>query len=113
MSTPISRAELRTAIDRAAVTVIDALPPSNYEQQHLPGAINLVEADVTDEAAQLLPDKGAAIVTYCSNTACGNSRAVANRLESLGYTNVRTYHEGIQDWTEAGLPIETGIPSVT
>jgi rhodanese-related sulfurtransferase len=34
--------------------------------------------------------------------------AVAARLTALGYTNVRKYREGIQDWIEAGLPTETG-----
>jgi rhodanese-related sulfurtransferase len=27
-------------------------------------------------------------------------------LERLGYTDVRKYAEGIQDWTEAGLAVE-------
>ncbi len=58
---------------------------------------------------QLLPDKDAAIVAYCSNPACTNSAQVAARLERLGYTNVRKYADGIQDWTEAGLPIQTGV----
>ena len=62
--------------------------------------MNLVEDEVDARAADLLPDKDAQIVTYCSNTACGNSQAVANRLARLGYTNVRKYAEGIQDWIE-------------
>jgi rhodanese-related sulfurtransferase len=49
---------------------------------------------VTAGAAALLPDKHAAIVTYCSNTACHNSEAVANLLAKQGYTNVRKYREG-------------------
>ena len=68
----------------------------------MPGAFNLVEDDVDARAAALLPNKEAAIVTYCSNAACGNSQAVANRLKRLGYTNVRKYRDGIQDWVEAG-----------
>ncbi|WP_067456583.1 rhodanese-like domain-containing protein [Actinomadura macra] len=108
MTTTIDRAGLHSAITDGTVTVVDALPESYYTQQHLPGALNLVEDEVADRAATLLPDKDAAIVTYCSNTACNNSKAVALRLEKLGYTNVRTYREGIQDWTEAGLPTETG-----
>jgi rhodanese-related sulfurtransferase len=67
-----------------------------------------VAEDVAERAAELLPDKGAAIVVYCSNPACGNSQAVANKLADLGYTNVRKYREGIQDWVEAGLPTESG-----
>ena len=50
-------------------------------------------------------------MTYCSNTACPNSGQVAAKLESLGYRNVRKYAEGIQDWVEAGLPTESGIPA--
>jgi len=47
-------------------------------------------------------------VTYCSNTACRNSEAAANQLAAMGYTNVRKYAEGKDDWTRAGLPLETG-----
>ena len=106
MTALITRDELKTAIDHDEVTVVDALPESYYSQQHLPGALNLVEADVSVRAAALLPDKDAAIVTYCSNTSCQNSQAVAAILTNLGYTNVRKYRDGIQDWVEAGLPVE-------
>jgi rhodanese-related sulfurtransferase len=110
MTALISRTELQAAIDTASVTVVDALPASYYAQQHLPGALNLVEADVEALAPTLLPDRDAAIVTYCSNAGCPNSQNVANRLERLGYTNVRKYRDGIQDWAEAGLPVESGAP---
>jgi rhodanese-related sulfurtransferase len=106
MTTLIDRAELKELIDNRAVAVIDALPDTYYQQQHLPTAINLVESDVNEQAAELLPDKEALIVTYCSNAACPNSQAVANRLSALGYSNVRKYREGIQDWVTAGLPTE-------
>ncbi|WP_242891587.1 rhodanese-like domain-containing protein [Actinomadura litoris] len=107
MSAVIDRAGLRTAIEDGTVTVVDALPASYYAKQHLPGALNLVEDEVAERAGSLLPDKGAAIVTYCSNLACNNSKAVAARLEKLGYADVRVYREGIEDWTEAGLPTES------
>lgn len=112
MTTLITRDELRAALESGAVTVVDALGESYYAQMHLPGALNLVEEDVADRAAELLPDKDAAIVVYCSNPACGNSEAVANRLTALGYRHVRKYREGIQDWVAAGLPVESGVPAV-
>ena len=108
MTALITRDELKDGIQAGSVTVVDALGGAYYEQQHLPGAIPLVEADVATQAAALLPDKHAAIVTYCSNTACANSEHVANLLTRAGYTNVRKYREGIQDWVEAGLPVATG-----
>ncbi len=107
MTTIIDRAELQTLLGAGTVTLVDALPQSYYDQQHLPGAINLLDSDVDNRAATLLPDRNATIVTYCSNPACGNSKAVARRLEKLGYADVRTYPGGIQDWTEAGLSTQT------
>ena len=107
----ITRDELKAGLDAGTITAVDALPESYYAQQHIPGALNLVSDDVPTRAAGLLPDRDASIVTYCSNTACGNSGQVASTLTKLGYTNVRKYAAGIQDWVEAGLPTETGIPA--
>ncbi len=108
MTATISREQLQAAIAEGSVVVVDALGPDYYARQHLPGAINLVAADVDAQAPRLLPDKDAVIVTYCANAACPNSQQVARRLEALGYTNVRKYTEGIQGWVEAGLPVESG-----
>jgi rhodanese-related sulfurtransferase len=111
MTELISRDELRAAIEAHAVIVVDALGGDYWARQHLPGAIPLVADDVTTNAAALLPEKSAAIVTYCSNPACPNSQAVASRLQQLGYANVRKYRDGIEDWTAAGLPVESAQPA--
>ncbi|SCL71973.1 rhodanese-like domain-containing protein [Micromonospora chersina] len=108
MTARISREELRTAIEAGTVTVVDALGGEYYARQHLPGAVPLVEAEVADRAGELLPDRNAPVVTYCSNPACPNSGRVADRLTALGYTNARKYAEGIEDWVGAGLPTESG-----
>ncbi|MFI6507475.1 rhodanese-like domain-containing protein [Streptosporangium sp. NPDC050855] len=107
MTALITRDELKAAIDEGRVTVVDALGGQYYARQHLPGAVPLVRADVDRLAPSLLPDLDAAIVTYCSNPACPNSGQVADRLTALGYTDVRKYREGIEDWAEAGLPLES------
>jgi rhodanese-related sulfurtransferase len=108
MTTLITREQLRTEMEAGRVTVVDALGGDYYTKQHLPGAVPLVEDEVTDRAATLLPDRTAPIVTYCSNPSCPNSGRVADRLTALGYTNVRKYREGIEDWGAAGLPTESG-----
>jgi rhodanese-related sulfurtransferase len=107
----ISRADLAAAIEAHEVTVVDALGGEYWARQHLPGAIPLVVADVPAQAADLLPNRDAAIVTYCSNPACPNSGQVAAALAGLGYTNVRKYREGIEDWVAAGLPVESAAPA--
>jgi rhodanese-related sulfurtransferase len=78
-----------------------------YRKAHLPGAINIPHDRVDELAPRLLPDKTAAIVVYCANAPCKNSGIAAARLVELGYRDVRDYHEGKQDWIEAGLPVET------
>lgn len=107
MTTLITREELRQEIAARTVTVVETLGPMYYADAHLPGAINIPHTEVAQLAPRLLTDKDAAIVTYCSNTACQNSEIAANELRALGYTHVRKYAEGKQDWTQAGLPVET------
>lgn len=107
MTALISRDELKAAIDAGTATVVDALGGDYYAKQHLPGAVALAPPDVDAMASSVLPDRQAAIVTYCSNPACPNSGQVADRLTALGYGNVRKYREGIEDWTGAGLLTES------
>ena len=106
MTDAITRAELRELIDAGAVTVVETLPPSYYEDGHLPGAINIPHTEVRALAPTLLPDKDAAIVVYCANLPCPNSDLAVRVLRKLGYTNARRYAEGKDDWREAGLALE-------
>jgi len=109
MTALISRDALQAAIGAGTVTVVDALGGDYYAKQHLPGAVALAPGDVDALASAVLPDKNAAIVTYCTGPSCPNSGQVATRLTTLGYTNVRKYAEGIQDWIDAGLRTESGV----
>jgi quercetin dioxygenase-like cupin family protein/rhodanese-related sulfurtransferase len=104
MTTYITREELRSALD--SVTVVDALPPAPFGQRHLPGALNVVEEDPDERVAEALPQKSATIVTYSTDASCTRGPALAARLEALGYSDVRTYREGIEDWVGAGLPVD-------
>jgi rhodanese-related sulfurtransferase len=108
MPVSITRDELRAAIDSGSVVVVDALPAAPYRQRHIPGALNLVEDDAEAQAGDLLPDKGATIVTYSTDANCGRGEGVAVRLEQLGYGDVRVYSDGIEDWVAAGLAVERG-----
>jgi rhodanese-related sulfurtransferase len=105
----ISRNELKTLLDsNQTVTIVEALPEEYYRQAHLPGAMLLPHDQVDELAPALLPDKDATIVVYCANLPCQNSGIAAERLVELGYTNVREYAEGKQDWIDAGYPVECG-----
>jgi rhodanese-related sulfurtransferase len=110
-SSTITRSELQDAIAADAVVVVETLGPMYYESGHLPGAINIPHTQVAELAPELLPDRDAAIVTYCSNPQCQNSSAVQAQLRSLGYSDVRKYTEGKDDWSAAGLPLTAGAPA--
>ncbi len=62
----ISREELLRRLHDPKLTIVDALPASAYEAGHIPGAINLPAALVTDWARELLPDPAAEIAVYCA-----------------------------------------------
>jgi len=109
----ITRDELKAKLDGGEeVVVVETLGPNYYEDSHLPGAINIPHTEVDELAPEMLPDKSAQIVVYCSNRACKNSPQAAKRLDALGYENVYDYEEGKQNWIEAGLPTESGASKV-
>ena len=110
----ISRDELKGRLDRGEeVVLVETLGPGYYEDAHLPGAINIPHTEVDTLAPEMLPDKSAEVVVYCSNRACQNSPQAARRLDALGYENVYDYEEGKQDWIEARLSTESGAAKVT
>ena len=113
MVSKITLEGLRAELDSGArVTLVEALSEPYYRKQHLPGAVNIPHDRVDELAATRLPDKDASIVVYCANGPCQNSGIAAQRLMELGYRDVRDYHEGKQEWIEAGLPTESGRTAV-
>lgn len=64
----ISREELKSKMDRGeAFTLVETLQEVAYRHEHLPGAVNLPPDRVRERAANLLPDKSAEIIVYCSS----------------------------------------------
>ena len=61
----ISLDELIRAQREHRITLVDVLSPESFRAMHIPGAINLPVADIGRRAGELLPDRGAPIVTYC------------------------------------------------
>jgi rhodanese-related sulfurtransferase len=105
----ISRDELRAKVESGEdFVLVDALAPMSYARSHLPGAINLPLAWVDERAPRRVPDLDTEIVVYCIDVKCTSSVFVGERLRSLGYTNVRHYADGKDDWMAAGLPLEGG-----
>jgi rhodanese-related sulfurtransferase len=64
----VSREELKAKMDSGKVfTLVETLQEVAYKHEHLPGAINLPPDRVRELAPNLLPDKSAEIIVYCSS----------------------------------------------
>ena len=105
---------LRKIEDGEAFVLVDALAPMVYAHSHLPGAINLPPTAIDSYmVARRIPDRSTEIVVYCSSPNCEDSLATGVQLQELGYTNVRHYPGGKNEWRDAGLPLErAGKPFV-
>jgi rhodanese-related sulfurtransferase len=105
----IGRQELKDKIDRReSFVLLETLSPEHFQHVHLPGARNLPPDRVEQLSGVLIPSKQMEVVTYCAGPTCKASANAARELAALGYTNVRHYPGGKQDWTAAHLPVERG-----
>ena len=105
MTNEISREELLERIESDSPPVLlEALGAAYFADAHLPGASNMPPDQVDVLAPALIPGLDAPVVVYCSGT-CHNSEIAAARLVELGYTDVRVYLGGKEDWVEHGLPV--------
>ena len=86
--------------------LVDTLPTRTFAEGHLPGAINLVSDNVLDEAPAALPDKDATIVVYCASDRCKRAGRAAERLVSVGYTDIHHFVGGKEAWVDRGGELE-------
>ena len=106
----VGREEFRSAIASKDDLVIDARPSSSYRHGHVPGAINLSRDAFAQDYLRLRESlekaKDNPIVVYCTGGDCHDSKMVAQALTSLGFSQVRVFIGGWDEWTKAGLPSE-------
>lgn len=97
----VSIKELKSAIEKKNVTLIDVNGTESWEKGHIPGAIDFESNE--EKLAQLLPkDKNALIVAYCGGPKCMAYKQAAKVAEKLGYKNVKHLSAGISGWKESG-----------
>jgi len=113
MVTSIERDELKQKLDHPRKSIlVEALPPDQFRERHLPGAINIPTEQIRNRALELMPNKDTEIIVYCAGPACHASRQAADELTTMGYVNVRHYVGGKEDWMQAGLPVVSGETSL-
>ena len=75
--------------------ILDVRTAAEFDEKHIPGAINIPNEAIGTDAIPELPDKNQLILVYCRS---GNrSKQASEKLMKLGYTNVVEFG-GIIDW---------------
>lgn len=94
---------LKRKIDREdEFKLVMALGELAFQSKRIPGSIQIN----TEEKAFEQLDKEDVIVVYCTHSDCVASPWAYKLLRNAGYSNVRRYAGGIQEWEEAGYPLE-------
>ena len=93
----ISMAEAIEIIDsEEGYVILDVRTAEEFQEKHIPGAINVPNEEIGTDSIEELPDKEQLILVYCRS---GNrSKQASEKLVDLGYTNIVEFG-GINDWT--------------
>ena len=89
------------ALDEALI--IDLREPSEYEEGHVEGAINIPLRTLADNLDKIPTDRP--VVVYCASGHRAGMGTSALRI--LGYDNVRSFAPGIKGWKAAEEPLST------
>jgi ArsR family transcriptional regulator len=100
---PVTRTELGKRIKNGVVTVLDVRPASEFQQGHLPGALNVP----VSKLARWLRGVGkkTEIVAYCRGPYCVLSFEAVALIRARGF-KARRLEDGFPEWKAAGLPVE-------
>ena len=75
--------------------ILDVRTTQEYNEKHIPGAINIANESIGTEDIPELPDQDQLILVYCRS---GNrSKQASEKLVNLGYTNIVEIG-GINSW---------------
>lgn len=96
-------------LDDGDVQLLEVLPASAYDTEHLPGAKNIDLPALTRQAASAL-DPARPVVVYCYDTECDLSARGASLLEAYGFGTVYDYTGSKTEWLGLGHPAEGTTP---
>lgn len=104
----ISKEHLKRMMDnKEGFVLLDVRSADDYRQGHIHGARSLPVDEIQSKAAQMLKSSDN-IVVYCGSYVCMASTNAYKMLDKLGYKNVHDYKGGMEEWSTAGFPVDSG-----
>jgi rhodanese-related sulfurtransferase len=106
----VSLAQVKSAFDTGSAVIVDARSASDYQEGHIPGAINIPHDRIAEFVETLNNEisMDAEVICYCHGPDCDFSDLLATELKVMGYQKVSVFTGGWEHWTGAGYPAETG-----
>ncbi len=96
--------EIKSRLDRGdKFVLVDVREESEWQKDHLPGAIHLSKGVIERDVEQKVPDLNAEMVLYCGGGF--RSALAADNLQKMGYTNVISMDGGVRGWREKNYPM--------
>jgi len=93
----------RLLCEDSAVMLVDARTAEEFDEGHVPGAVNVPIADLTEFAESRDKTNDGLVVTMCGST--GRGEKAAEVLCSHGVENVLVLQGGLKAWRKEGLPV--------
>ena len=84
----------------------NVLTDGYFKGEMIPGSRRVPLDTIGHDVSEAQPMKGDEIVVYCGGPTCPQSLQAAQKLTDLGYTNVRAYEGGLEEWKNSGNKIE-------
>ncbi|UCF40952.1 MAG: rhodanese-like domain-containing protein [Gemmatimonadota bacterium] len=82
--------------------ILDVRSAREYQQGHVPGAVNLPYQQIGQRLAELEQVKDREVIVYCE--VGRRARIARSTLQQAGFTNVRHLAGDMAGWRRAGLP---------
>jgi rhodanese-related sulfurtransferase len=99
--------QIKSRLDRGdKFVLVDVREESEWQKDHLPGAIHMSKGVIERDVEQKVPDLNAEMVLYCGGGF--RSALAADNLQKMGYKNVISMDGGIRGWREKGYPMKKG-----
>jgi len=100
----ISPEQVKANLDAGKpVILLDVRDSEEYNAGHLPKAVHISRGMLEFKVREILPDKDAKIVVYCSSDF--RSALAAMVMKEMGYSNVKYMRGGFKAWGMARYPI--------
>jgi len=99
--------EIKSRLDRGdKFVLVDVREESEWQKDHLPGAIHMSKGVIERDIEQKVPNLDAEMVLYCGGGF--RSALAADNLQKMGYKNVISMDGGVRGWRDKGYPMTKG-----